>query len=84
MNRQWRIFPFALLERNIHTIGHFHLAAHPGRHEPMMQDEIDTPAILQAIEASAYKGCVGLEYLPKMDADESLKRTLEKLHHILK
>lgn len=71
-----------LLEKNIHKIGHFHLAGHPGRHEPMVQDAIDTPAILRAIEASGYQGCVGLEYFPLADADESLAATLEKLNGI--
>lgn len=69
-----------LLEKNIDKIGHFHMAGHPGRHEPMVADEIDYPAILQAIEGTGYKGCVGLEYFPVGDADASLKATLEKLN----
>lgn len=67
------------LKQNMGKIGHFHLAGCPGRHEPMVQDEIDTSGILRAIAESQYSGLVGLEYLPKMAADESLVYTREKL-----
>lgn len=73
-----------LIEKNMHLVGHFHLASYPGRHEPTVRDKIDTPAVLQAIEASGYQGCVGLEYLPATDADESLVRTLETLRNALR
>lgn len=58
---------------NIDKIGHFHMAGYPGRHEPLIDSEIDYPVILKEIEQSGYKGAVGLEYMPVQDAAEGLK-----------
>ena len=72
------------LQKHMDRIGHFHLAGFPGRHEPMMDDEIDTAGILRAIDESGYQGYVGLEYLPLMEPDESLRQTLSRLQSIFK
>ena len=64
---------------HIDRIGHFHMAGYPGRHEPMIESEIDYPAILRAIEKSGYAGAVGLEYFPVRDAAEGLKALHEEL-----
>ena len=58
---------------NIDKIGHFHMAGYPGRHEPLIDSEIDYPSILKAIEQSGYQGAVGLEYMPVQDAEAGLK-----------
>ena len=58
--------------KNIGKIGHFHMAGYPGRHEPMVDSEIDYPSILKAIKESGYQGSVGLEYFPVQDAVEGL------------
>lgn len=58
---------------NIDKIGHFHMAGFPGRHEPMIDSEIDYPKILKAIGETGYQGSVGLEYFPVHDAEEGLK-----------
>ncbi len=59
--------------KNIDKIGHFHMAGYPGRHEPLIDCEIDYPQILSAIRESSYEGGVGLEYVPVHDAAEGLK-----------
>lgn len=59
--------------KNIDKIGHFHMAGHPGRHEPLVKNEIDYIPILTAIRDSGYQGGIGLEYMPVNDAAEGLK-----------
>ena len=59
----------------IGRIGHFHTAGVPGRHE-LIGGELDYGAIFQAIDATGYKGYVGLEYRPLLAEEESLTQTL--------
>lgn len=59
-------------EKHLPQIGHFHLAAVPGRIEPVA-GELHYPHILQRIEDAGYTGYFGLEYMPKRDAAETLK-----------
>ena len=66
------------IEKNIDIIGHFHSAGVPGRAE-LFDTEINYPVIMKKIEELKYDGCFGLEYFPKLDDEESLKRTLEYL-----
>ena len=66
------------IEKNIDIIGHFHSAGVPGRAE-LFDTEINYPAIIKKIDELGYDGCFGLEYFPKLDDTESLKRTLEYL-----
>lgn len=73
-----------LLLANIHKIGHFHMAGYPGRHEPMVDSEVDYPKILRAIRESGYAGGVGLEYFPVRPAAEGLEELREQLRRILK
>lgn len=61
---------------NIEKIGYFHIADHPGRHEPGT-GEINYHHVLQAIKNTGYAGYVGLEYKAAGDAAESLKQTRE-------
>lgn len=49
------------INENIDSIGHFHVADAPGRHEPGT-GEINYPNVLKAIENTAYDRYVGLEY----------------------
>lgn len=65
--------------KNIDKIGHFHAAGYPGRHEPMVDSEVDYPVILKAIRESGYQGCVGLEYFPVQNAVEGLKVLCKQL-----
>ncbi len=68
----------AFLRKNIRHVGHFHIAAVPGRHEPDT-GELAYPFILQEIDRLGYAGYCGLEYWPTTDHAESLKRTLRYL-----
>lgn len=64
------------IERNIDVIGHFHSAGVPGRHE-LYNGETDYPFVLRQIEKLGYKSIFGLEYVPSINHEESLRRTLD-------
>ena len=66
------------IEKNIDIIGHFHSAGVPGRAE-LFDTEVNYPIIIKKIDELGYDGCFGLEYFPKLDCTESLKKTLEYL-----
>ncbi len=68
----------SFIEKNIDIIGHFHSAGVPGRAE-LFDTEVNYPVIIKKIDELGYDGCFGLEYFPKLDHAESLKRTLEFL-----
>lgn len=68
--------------KNMDKIGHFHMAGYPGRHEPLIDSEIDYKTILKAIEDSGYQGSIGLEYFPVYDAAEGLKALQKELHAV--
>jgi len=59
----------------IDSIGHFHAAGVPGRHE-LVGGEQDYRAIFKAIDATGYRGYVGLEYRPLLNTEESLRQAL--------
>lgn len=63
------------IRNNIDLIGHFHVADNPGRHEPGT-GEINYKNVFAAIEEIGYKGYVGLEYGPTIDAAQALKTTV--------
>ena len=58
---------------NLHRIGHFHMAGHPGRHEPLINSVVDYQTILGAIRKAGFTEAVGLEYMPVYPAAEGLK-----------
>jgi len=66
------------IENNIDWIGHFHSAGVPGRHEPF-NGETNYPFILDALDKTSYSGYFGLEYMPLLESDESLRKTLDYL-----
>lgn len=61
------------IEKLMDTIGHFHAAGVPGRHDLDM-GELNYPNIIKAIDDFGYNGLFGLEYWPAGDDMESLKR----------
>lgn len=63
---------------NIAKIGHFHVANHPGRHEPAC-GEINYPHIFSRITELGYDRYVGLEFSPSAPAatESILKATRE-------
>ncbi len=64
----------ASVRDHIDMIGHFHIAAVPGRIEPLA-GELNYPLILSEIDKLGYAGYTGLEYMPKKDAAETLRQT---------
>jgi len=61
---------------NLDCIAHLHSAGHPGRHE-LQLGENNYRYIFDEIDKAGYEGCCGLEYLPTMDAAESLIKAKE-------
>jgi hydroxypyruvate isomerase len=68
----------AFLLAHLNWIGHFHSAGVPGRHE-LFTGEMDYPAVVRRVRDAGYKGCFGLEYMPLLAHDESLKKTWDYL-----
>ena len=68
--------PFVL--PNLSWIGHFHTAGVPGRHE-LADGEMNYPFVMKKILAAGYKGFFGLEYMPLLPSDESLRQTAKLL-----
>ena len=66
------------IERNIDVIGHFHSAGVPGRNE-LYKGETNYPFVMSQIEKLGYKGIFGLEYMPSIDDERSLRETLKHL-----
>lgn len=57
---------------NVSKIGHIHAACVPGRNE-ITKGELNYAEIFRAIDLSGYDRYVGLEYLPTMDKEESIR-----------
>ncbi len=55
------------------AFGHIHTAGNPGRHELSSAQEINYPAVFQAIAESGYSGVIGHEFIPTGDAEDSLR-----------
>jgi hydroxypyruvate isomerase len=62
----------ANISENLDLIGHIHVADVPGRHEPGT-GEINYEHIFGLLREHNYKGYVGLEYIPRIDAAASLR-----------
>lgn len=56
-------------------IGHYHTAGNPGRNELDETQEINYPAVWQAIAATGYRGYIAHEFVPKGDPVEALQVT---------
>lgn len=63
------------ITEHINSIGHFHAAGYPGRHE-LHIGEMNYASIFSAIRSTGYDGYVGLEYFPVEDPMVGLKRVL--------
>ncbi len=72
----------AFLLANLPWIGHFHAAGVPGRHE-LFTGEMDYPSVIRRVRAAGYKECFGLEYMPQLPHEESLRKTWEYLQPAL-
>lgn len=65
--------------QNIDLIGHFHIAAVPGRGDPLSRNEINYPAVLEALKNTGYTGAVGLEYFITEDPSLSVRNFLTQM-----
>jgi hydroxypyruvate isomerase len=60
------------LKQHAPYIGHVHTAGVPGRNEIDATQEINYPAVMQALVAGGYNGFVGQEFIPTRDKVASL------------
>jgi hydroxypyruvate isomerase len=58
-------------------IGHYHTAGVPGRADIDETQELNYPAIMEAIRQSGFTGYVGQEFLPAGEAIAALTRAYE-------
>ncbi|HWF19445.1 MAG TPA: TIM barrel protein [Verrucomicrobiae bacterium] len=58
-------------------IAHYHTAGNPGRNEIDETQEINYPAVMNAILATGYQGYVGQEFVPVRDAMASLSQAVK-------
>jgi hydroxypyruvate isomerase len=59
-------------------LGHYHTGGVPGRHEIDDSQELNYPAIMNAIVKTGYKGYVAQEFVPaKPDALQSLREAIQ-------
>lgn len=58
-------------------IAHYHTAGNPGRNEIDGTQEINYPAVMNAILATGYNGFVGQEFIPVRDAMASLNEAVK-------
>lgn len=67
----------ATIQKNHPYFAHYHTGGVPGRHEIDETQELNYPAIMQAIVATGYKGWVAQEFIPaKPDKLASLKQAV--------
>jgi hydroxypyruvate isomerase len=69
----------AFVITNIGMIGHFHTAGVPGRHE-LSDGEMNYPFVMKQILAAGYQGFFGLEYMPSLPSEKSLRKTADLLN----
>lgn len=72
----------AFLLDHLAWIGHFHAAGVPGRHE-LFTGEMDYVTVMRRLGEAGYQGCFGLEYVPSLPHEDSLRQTREYLKPVL-
>jgi hydroxypyruvate isomerase len=60
------------------TLGHYHTAGNPGRHDLDEGQELYYPAIMRAILATGYDGYVSHEFIPRGDPVAALKAAFDQ------
>ncbi|CAF1309400.1 unnamed protein product [Adineta steineri] len=58
------------------VIGHIHTAGYPGRNELDDKQEIDYPAIVNAIQEIGYTGYIGHEFIPTREPMDGLSKAV--------
>ena len=71
--RSWRATSSARSASNQDYIGHYHTGGVPGRHEIDETQELNYPAICEAIVETGYKGYLAQEFIPTRDPLKSLE-----------
>ncbi len=66
------------IRKNMDVIGHIHAAGHPGRNE-LWLGETNYPFLVREIEKLGYQGVFALEYTPKLESGDSLRKTRDYL-----
>ncbi|MCP4190833.1 MAG: TIM barrel protein [Planctomycetaceae bacterium] len=64
------------IQDNHMYFGHYHTAGNPGRHELDQHQELNYPAICNAIAASGFDGYLGQEFIPQRDPMKSLSEAV--------
>jgi hydroxypyruvate isomerase len=64
-------------------IAHYHTAGNPGRNDLDDEQELNYPAILEAIKRTGYNGYIAHEFVPKRDATAALKAAFRQCALIL-
>ncbi len=65
------------IEANHESIGHYHTAGVPGRHELDETQELQYAPIMRAIADSGFQGYVAQEFIPTRDPLESLAQAVQ-------
>jgi hydroxypyruvate isomerase len=65
------------IRQHVGSIGHIHTAGVPGRGELGAGQEVNYPAVIQALVGAGYQGFVGHEFLPTRDPMEGLREAVE-------
>ena len=63
------------IQENHNFYGHYHVAGAPGRNEPWNNQEINYPAVMEAIDKVGFDGYVALEYVFAEPIKESMQKS---------
>jgi hydroxypyruvate isomerase len=63
------------IQENHRFYGHYHVAGVPGRNEPWNDQEINYPAVMEAIDKVGFDGYVALEYVFAQPFKESMQKS---------
>lgn len=65
------------IKQHAEYIGHIHTAGNPGRGELDSSQEINYPAVMQALVSIGYDGFVGHEFIPTGDPEAGLRQAVD-------
>lgn len=72
----------ATIQKSHQYFGHYHTAGVPGRHELGPQQELNYPAVMQAILRTGFSGYVAQEFIPTGKTNEDKLAALVQALHI--
>lgn len=65
----------ATIQAHHEAFGHYHIAGNPGRFEPDSAQEINYPAVIEALAEVSPDAAIGHEYAPRLGAERSLRES---------